>query len=134
MPRGRLSPNLVTYHHQVATIQHDEVNRESGSASSQGDPPMSCTSLPKAAKLVWANQLTRLPCLVVYVKFPFAYITTSKTGSQLLLASTSSNVPLGRGSEKAFNEGQWYTFLFPEQVNDQKLQYIIKNFQLESLA
>ncbi len=30
---------------------------------------MSCTPLPKAAKPVWAKQLTRLPCLVVYVKF-----------------------------------------------------------------
>ncbi len=32
---------------------------------------MSCTPLPKAAKPVWAKQLTRLPCLVVYVKFQF---------------------------------------------------------------
>ncbi len=31
------------------------------------------------------------------------YTTTSKIASQLLLASTSSNVLLGRGSEKAFN-------------------------------
>ncbi len=30
---------------------------------------MSCTPLPKAAKPVWAKQLTRLPRLVVYVKF-----------------------------------------------------------------
>ncbi len=30
---------------------------------------MSCTPLPKAAKPVWAKQLTRLPCLVVYAKF-----------------------------------------------------------------
>ncbi len=36
---------------------------------------MSCTPLPKAAKPVWAKQLTRLPCLVVYVKFQFVYIT-----------------------------------------------------------
>ncbi len=34
---------------------------------------MSCTPLPKAAKPVWAKQLTRLPCLVVYVKFQFVY-------------------------------------------------------------
>ncbi len=54
--------------------------------------------------LVWANQLTRLPCLVIYVKFQFVYTTTSKIGSQLLLASTSSYVLLGRGSEKAFIE------------------------------
>ncbi len=37
---------------------------------------MSCTPLPKAAKLVWAKQLTRLPCLVVYVKFQL--ITVAK--------------------------------------------------------
>ncbi len=34
---------------------------------------MSCTPLPKAAKPVWAKQLTRLPCLVVNVKFQFVY-------------------------------------------------------------
>ncbi len=34
---------------------------------------MSCTPLPKAAKPVWAKQLTRLPCLVVYVKFQLVY-------------------------------------------------------------
>ncbi len=34
---------------------------------------MSCTPLPKAAKPVWAKQLTRLPCLVVYVKFQFVF-------------------------------------------------------------
>ncbi len=37
---------------------------------------MSCTILPKAAEPVWtAKQLTRLPCLVVYVKFKFVYTT-----------------------------------------------------------
>ncbi len=34
---------------------------------------MSCTPLPKAAKPVWAKQLTRLPCLVGYAKFHFVY-------------------------------------------------------------
>ncbi len=34
---------------------------------------MFCTSLPKSAKPVWANQLTQLPCLVVNVKFQFMY-------------------------------------------------------------
>ncbi len=34
---------------------------------------MSCTPLPKAAKPVWAKQLTRLPCVVVCVKFQFMY-------------------------------------------------------------
>ncbi len=40
---------------------------------------MSCTSLPKAAKPVWVKHLTRLPCLVVYVKFQFVH-TASKIG------------------------------------------------------
>ncbi len=31
--------------------------------------------LPKAAKPVWAKQLIRLPCLVVYVTFQFTYPT-----------------------------------------------------------
>ncbi len=34
---------------------------------------MSCTPIPKAAKLVWAKQLTRLPCLGVYGEFQFVY-------------------------------------------------------------
>ncbi len=42
---------------------------------------MSCTTLPKAAKPVWAKQLTRLPCLVVYVKFQLSYyISWNKLG------------------------------------------------------
>ncbi len=41
----------------------------------------SCTPLPKAAKLVWANQMTRLPCIVVNVKFQLVYSTTSEIGS-----------------------------------------------------
>ncbi len=48
-----------------------EVSRERCSVSSKGDPLMSCTPLPKAAKQVRDNQLTRLPRLVVYVKFQF---------------------------------------------------------------
>ncbi len=36
---------------------------------------MSCTPLPKAATPVWAKQLTRLCCLVVYAKFQFVYTT-----------------------------------------------------------
>ncbi len=32
---------------------------------------MSSAPLPKAAKPDWANQLARLPCLVVYVKIQF---------------------------------------------------------------
>ncbi len=36
---------------------------------------MSGTPLPKAAKPVWAKQLTRLSCLALYVKFQFVYTT-----------------------------------------------------------
>ncbi len=39
---------------------------------------MSCTPLPKAAKPVWASLLTRLPCLVVYVKSQFVYTFSIK--------------------------------------------------------
>ncbi len=53
---------------------------------------MSYIPLPKAAKPIWAKQLTRLHCLVVYVKFQFAFAAISKMGSQLLLASTSSHI------------------------------------------
>ncbi len=48
---------------------------------------MSCTPLPKAAKPVWAKQLTRLPCLVVYVKFQFVYTTKSKSFLKFLSIS-----------------------------------------------
>ncbi len=65
---------------------------------------MSCTPLPKAVKPFWANQLIRPSSLVVPVQFVFVYNTTSKIGSQLLLDSTRSNVLLGQGSEKTFNE------------------------------
>ncbi len=74
---------------------------------------MSSIPLPEAAKLVWANQLTRLPWLVLYIKFQFAFIATSKSGSQLLLASTNSKVLLGRGSEKALNECIGVSNVFP---------------------
>ncbi len=65
---------------------------------------MSYLPLREAAKPVWAKQLTRLPCLVIDVKFQFVYTTKSKMVSQLLLASITSHVQLYRGSEKAFNE------------------------------
>ncbi len=35
---------------------------------------MSCTPSPKPVKPVWANQLTRLPCVVVYDKLLLVYI------------------------------------------------------------
>ncbi len=72
LPLCRLSPNLDTYHHEVAPldIPLGEVSWESCSVSAYGDPLMSCIPLPKeAVKPVWANQLTQLSCLVVYVKF-----------------------------------------------------------------
>ncbi len=47
--------------------------------------------------------MTRVPCLVVKVKIKFVH-TKNKIGSQVLLAFTSSNVLLGRGSEMALNE------------------------------
>ncbi len=43
---------------------------------------MSCTYLPKAAKPVWANQLTRLPCRVVYAKFQFVNSTIQLSNRQ----------------------------------------------------
>ncbi len=57
-----------------------------------------------AAEAVRANQLTRLPCLVVRLKFRTVCTAASKIGSQLLLASTSSNLLRGLGSEKVFAE------------------------------
>ncbi len=44
---------------------------------------MSCTPLPKTAKPVRANKLTRFPCSVLYVKFQFVHTTTSKIGSPI---------------------------------------------------
>ncbi len=59
-----MSSPLVTYHHEVASIPLGEVSRES-----QPVPRMSCTPLPKTAKLdCAANQLIRLPCLAVCAK------------------------------------------------------------------
>ncbi len=56
---------------------------------------LNATKVPQfGLRPVWAKQLTRLPCLVVYVKFQFVYTTKSKMGSQLLLATTSSHVQL----------------------------------------
>ncbi len=39
---------------------------------------MSCTPLPNAAKPVWFKQRTRLPCLVVYVKFNLCILLKAK--------------------------------------------------------
>ncbi len=56
--------------------------------------------LPKIA----IKQLALLHCLVMFVKPQLVYTATSKIGSRLLMASTSSNVQLGHGSEKTFSE------------------------------
>ncbi len=74
---------------------------------------MSCTPLPKATKPVWAKQLTRLPCLVVCIKFQIAYTTKSKVGSELLLAYNSSHVQLWPGGEKALNGCLGVSSVFP---------------------
>ncbi len=74
---------------------------------------MSCTSISTATKPVWAKQVTGLPCLVAYAKFQFVYTTKSNIGSQHLLASTRSNVLLGRGSDKEINECIGVSNAFP---------------------
>ncbi len=51
-----------------------------------GDQLMSCTPLQKAAKPVWPKQLTRLPCLVVYVNFQFVYTNHSNLSSFICLS------------------------------------------------
>ncbi len=62
------------------------------------DPMTNCTPLPKTTKQVWANQLTRLPCQMVHVKFHFLHTSTSKVDSRLLLASFYVNGVLRRHS------------------------------------
>ncbi len=42
--------------------------------------PVGIVRLQKAAKPVWAKQLTQLPCLVAYAKFQFVYITKKLIG------------------------------------------------------
>ncbi len=77
---------------------------------------MNAFSEPRSVRTlepVWAKQLTRLPCSVIYVKFEFVYTTTSKIGTQLLLTSSSSKVKLCPGSEKVFNEFLGLSNAFP---------------------
>ncbi len=50
---------------------------------------------------------------MVYAKLKSVYASTSKIGSQILPASTSSKVLLGRGSEKAFDECLGVGTVFP---------------------
>ncbi len=64
----------------------------------------SCTPSPKAAKLIWAKQLIRLPFLVVCVKCKFVYTAKSKMGSQLLLAPPVHTSNCDGDLKKAFNE------------------------------
>ncbi len=65
---------------------------------------MSCTPLPKAAKPVWAKQLIRLPCLVVYVKFQFVY-----TMNSLSLKATMSKDLLTDGPWHGMDcHGTWF--------------------------
>ncbi len=87
------SRTLELRRHEVASVPLGEVIRDSCVVSSKGDSLMSCIPLPKAVELVWANQLTPLPSLVVNVKFVLLHI--------YLLASTSYDVLLGQGSEKS---------------------------------
>ncbi len=68
LPRGKAIESVV---------QPRQLSRLTVSA--QWHTLKSCTPLPKAAKPVWAKQLTRLPCLVLYVKFQFVYTTRSLT-------------------------------------------------------
>ncbi len=72
--------------------------------------PAGFAAFDKGVQLVWVKQP---PCLVVYVKFQLVYTKTSKIGSPILLASTSSNVLLERGSEKAFHEYLGLSNVFP---------------------
>ncbi len=44
----------------------------------KGNPLMSCTPLPKAAKPVWSKQLTRLPCLIVLAKCNLCILLKAK--------------------------------------------------------
>ncbi len=51
-----------------------------------------------------AKQLTRLPYVLVYVKFQFYNTSARKFDSRFMLVSTISNVLLGWGSKQAFSE------------------------------
>ncbi len=75
------------YPTKVRSIPLGEVSWESCSDSSLGDPLMSCTPLQKAAKPVWAKQLTRLNCLAVYVKFKFVYTTEGNNWLKQIIRS-----------------------------------------------
>ncbi len=71
---------------------------------------MSCTPLPKAAKPVWAKQLTRLPCLVVYAKFQFVYIpvnslnASNETRAELYFITKKHLFALQRRPVQLFSE------------------------------
>ncbi len=85
----------------------------------------------KPRQIVWAKNLTRRPPLVVYVKFQLVYTTTSQSGSQLLLASASSNVQLGLGSEKAFEEYLGISIIFSSAALVQIWLLIVRSPQYQ---
>ncbi len=60
---------------------------------------MSCTPLPRASKLVSANQLTLLPCLIACIKYQFVIVKVlgrMGTGSTLYGVPFKANVKAGR--------------------------------------
>ncbi len=101
--KSEIGSNFVSLHHGLASIQLGNFYRES-CAVNIGGPPMSSTVLPKSAIQVRAHQLTRRHCLLVSSMFQFVYNTTTTVDSQLLLASTSSNVLVGKVCDAAFYE------------------------------
>ncbi len=119
---------------RVAGIPCVKVSREGCYVSPKGGQLMKCIALSKAANPVTANQLPRPSCLMVYVKFQFMHTIRSWIDCQLLLASTSSNVLLRRGSQTMFNEFLGMTNVFPSAVKVQLLSLIIMSWQVYHLA
>ncbi len=91
---------------------------------------MSCTPLPKAAKPVWAKQLTRLPCLVVYVKFQFGYTTKRpfmlKQNTVLGSLWYVLNVPLVNDKQQKIGQcGRGEDNAYPKALNEWLLRTLI---------
>ncbi len=72
LPLCHMSPPLVV------SIPLCEVSLESCPVPVKEDSLMSCTDLSKAAEQIWAEQLARLPCLVVSLKFLFLVEQSTK--------------------------------------------------------
>ncbi len=70
---------------------------------------MSYTPVQKAAKPVWAKQLTRLPCHVVCVKFKFVYTTKSKNGQSAFAGFPQFPRPTLRGIGEALGVSNVFT-------------------------